>query len=492
MKVSVIIPVQNEQDTIGAVLEEVIKLNPFEVIVIVNGSTDKTKEIADSYNCTILSVDQALGNDIGRALGAKQATGDILLFLDGDISIPHNQLIPFITSIQSGYDIALNDLSFLAFQKYCPHYTTVSKLVVNTYLKKSNLTLNSLLAVPHTMKREAVHKIGWENLADPILAQAIAIKKELKFCSPCLVDVIKTNRIRPIHSQFDPKSAFPKTTNRIIGDHLRAISYLTRCDGVRGGFPGTVPSSILFRNPSDDLSEVQRKSKYSAIISITKECPFVEYTVNQLKLAGVDDLILVAAKGVKDITSNINVKEAIVLELDGHSDLKSTRLAGAKKATGDICLFLNGNQPIQAEEIKLFFEAVENGADVALHNRQRLLDSFNPYDSISMGQYFVNMASNRPDLFNSGLSFLPFAINKKVFEAQGNDVFMVPPLAQIKLMFEGFKVKSITTKKLGHYNQFLNTQEVLGDQLEALSYLIKLTDERGGFSDGDRRREFLQ
>lgn len=490
MKVSVIIPVQNEQDTIGAVLKEVIKLNPFEIIVIINGSTDKTKEIADSYNCTILSVDQALGNDIGRALGAKQATGDIFLFLDGDIITPYNQLIPFITAIQSGYDIALNDLSFLAFQKNCPHYTTVSKLAVNTYLKKSNLTLNSLLAVPHTMRRDAVQKIGWENLADPILTQAIAIKKGLKFCSPCLVDVINTNRIRPIHSQFDPKSAFPKTTNRIIGDHLRAISYITGCDGVRGGFPSTVQSSILSRNPSDVLSEVQRKSKYSAIISITKECSTIVSTVNQVKLAGVDELILVAEKGVKDITSNINVKEAIVL--DGHSDLKSARLAGAKRATGDICLFLNGNQPIQAEEIKLFLKAVENGADVALHNRKRLLDSFNPYDSISIGQYFVNMASNRPDLFNSGLTILPFAINKKVFETQGNDVFMVPPLAQIKLIFSGFKVQSITTKKLGHYNQFLNTEEVLGDQLEALSYLIKITDERGGFSDGGRRREFLQ
>jgi glycosyltransferase involved in cell wall biosynthesis len=491
VNVSVIIPVQNEESTISAVLKEVKKLDPFEIITVLNGSTDRTEEIAKSYGCTILSIDQALGNDIGRALGAKQATGDIFLFLDGDIAIPYNHLIPFIEAIQTGYDIAINDLSFLASQKICPHYTTVSKLAVNSYLKKSNLTLNSLLAVPHTIKREAVQKMGWEHLADPILAQAIAIKKGLKICSPCRVDVINTNKIRPIHGELDPKSIFPITTSRIIGDHLRAISYLTACNGGRADFKSKARSSILPKNPPHGLRDTQKKSKYSAIISTAKECPFIESTVNQAKLAGVEELILVAANGVKDITSNINVKKAIILELDEHSDLNSARLAGAKSATGDICLFLNGNQPIQAEEIKLFLDAVENGADVALHNRKRLLDNFNPTDSISIGQYFVNMALNRPDLFNSGLAFLPFAINKKVFETQGNDVFMIPPLAQIKLILAGFKVKSITTKKLGHYNQFLNTEEVLGDQLEALSYLIKITDERGGFTDGGRRREFL-
>lgn len=205
MNVSVIIPVQNEQDTIGGVLNEVIKLKPFEIIVVVNGSTDRTTEIAQSYDCTILSIDQALGNDIGRALGARKATGDILLFLDGDIIIPHNQLSPFIEAIQSGYDIALNDLSFLAFQKLCPHFTTISKLAINTYLQKSNLTLNSLLAIPHAMIREAVQKIGWEHLADPILVQVIAIKKGLKICSPFTVDVINTNRIRPVHKLSNMK-----------------------------------------------------------------------------------------------------------------------------------------------------------------------------------------------------------------------------------------------------------------------------------------------
>jgi glycosyltransferase involved in cell wall biosynthesis len=96
--------------------------------------------------------EQSLGNDIGRGIGAKHATGDILLFLDGDIVIPHYELLPFVHAIQKGYDIALNDLSWLASLKTRPHYTTACKLAVNSYLRQSNLFLNSLIAVPHAIK----------------------------------------------------------------------------------------------------------------------------------------------------------------------------------------------------------------------------------------------------------------------------------------------------------------------------------------------------
>ncbi len=33
---------------------------------------------------------------------------------------------------------------------------------------------------------------------------------------------------------------------------------------------------------------------------------------------------------------------------------------------------------------------------------------------------------------------------------------------------------------------------IFGDQLEAVAYLLQCTDERGGFTDGDRDRDVIQ
>ena len=55
-------------------------MKPFEIIVVVNGSSDTTKEIAEGAGCRVVYYEEALGINIGRAIGAKKAKGDILLF----------------------------------------------------------------------------------------------------------------------------------------------------------------------------------------------------------------------------------------------------------------------------------------------------------------------------------------------------------------------------------------------------------------------------
>lgn len=80
MKVSVIIPVCNEEDSLLPVLKEAQKIKPLEIIVVVNGSSDATKAIAEGAGCRVIYYEEALGINIGRAIGAKKAKGDILLF----------------------------------------------------------------------------------------------------------------------------------------------------------------------------------------------------------------------------------------------------------------------------------------------------------------------------------------------------------------------------------------------------------------------------
>ena len=83
---SIIIPTKNEEEYLPALLESIKKqtFKDYEVIVADNNSRDKTKKIAKKYRCKIVG-----GGLPGKArnIGAKSATGDILLFLDADTEL---------------------------------------------------------------------------------------------------------------------------------------------------------------------------------------------------------------------------------------------------------------------------------------------------------------------------------------------------------------------------------------------------------------------
>ena len=59
-QLSVIITVQDEEKTIGNVIEELRKIEPFEIIVVVNGSSDQTATIAKDKGATTIVYKEAL------------------------------------------------------------------------------------------------------------------------------------------------------------------------------------------------------------------------------------------------------------------------------------------------------------------------------------------------------------------------------------------------------------------------------------------------
>ncbi|HZR20920.1 MAG TPA: glycosyltransferase [Verrucomicrobiae bacterium] len=83
--ISVIIPAHNEERYLKQTLEGLQRQNYgwFEVIVVANGCTDRTREIARG-RCHRLIVLSERNLGVARNLGARMARGDILLFLDAD------------------------------------------------------------------------------------------------------------------------------------------------------------------------------------------------------------------------------------------------------------------------------------------------------------------------------------------------------------------------------------------------------------------------
>ncbi len=503
MKVSVVIPVHNEASTLSKVLAEVKKLEPYEIIIVDNGSTDGTKEIALQHHCRVIYYNHSLGNDVGRAIGAREAKGEIVLFLDGDIVMKSEELYPFIKGIQQGHQIVLNNLTWSVYLKVRPHYTTVGKYMLNRYLNKKEFVVGSLIAIPHAISREVIEKLGWWNLADPALFQAMAMSRGVDISDMASVDVIYTNKVRPVHTGTSPDSPYPKATSRIMGDHLRALQYITETYGKRGGFSeGNRDREFIGKYKPVVLKK--EKAKYSAIIPVSEEQTTIRSVIQEVKKAGVDEIIIVANGADIETIKQVNLENVIVIEFEEAIGHNVARAVGAMHATADICLFVDGGLIIPAKKLVPFLRAIEDGSDMALNDLQCLLDIFHPADPISMGKYFVNLVAKRPDLWNNSLTAVPHAIHKKVIEKIGYDSLIIPPLAQMKAILEGFSITTVefvevikTNRVRPEQHEFVNGRisafdRIFGDQLEAIAYLLQHTDERGGFTDGDRDREIIQ
>lgn len=109
MKVSVIIPAYNEEQSIGKVVTDIPSFVE-EVVVVNNNSTDSTVEVAEKAGATVLTENQ---KGYGRAClkgltYLKEKNPDVIVFLDGDYSDYPEEMVDLIKPIAEGdYDMVI-------------------------------------------------------------------------------------------------------------------------------------------------------------------------------------------------------------------------------------------------------------------------------------------------------------------------------------------------------------------------------------------------
>ncbi len=92
MKVSVVIAVYNEEDKIDRCLKSLAKqrFDNFEVIVVDDGSTDETSQVLSNFQSSIFNLliykKKHQGPGAARNLGASRARGEVLVFVDADMT----------------------------------------------------------------------------------------------------------------------------------------------------------------------------------------------------------------------------------------------------------------------------------------------------------------------------------------------------------------------------------------------------------------------
>ena len=91
---SIIIPSYNSAKTINKCLSSVFKskFKNYEVIVVSDNSNDGSNNIIKKYSCRLINLKKNVGAAAARNVGAKNAKGEILVFLDADVIIKENAL----------------------------------------------------------------------------------------------------------------------------------------------------------------------------------------------------------------------------------------------------------------------------------------------------------------------------------------------------------------------------------------------------------------
>jgi dolichol-phosphate mannosyltransferase len=106
--VSIIMPVFNENDTIEKILQKVLFLNPKEVIIVDDGSTDGTrqilnkKEIAGNKQIKVVLHDKNQGKGAAIRTGLKYADGEIITIQDADLEYNPEEILKLVKPILEG------------------------------------------------------------------------------------------------------------------------------------------------------------------------------------------------------------------------------------------------------------------------------------------------------------------------------------------------------------------------------------------------------
>lgn len=114
MKISIIVPCYNEQESIGLFYEEMCRVsdemgNDFEYIFVNDGSADSTLEIIEALaqndsRVKYISFSRNFGKESAIYAGFSKATGDYVVMMDADLQDPPKLLPEMLKYIQQGYD----------------------------------------------------------------------------------------------------------------------------------------------------------------------------------------------------------------------------------------------------------------------------------------------------------------------------------------------------------------------------------------------------
>ena len=173
-KVSVIIPVYNEDQSVGDLVSKIRNRYPeFDVIVIDDGSIDNTADEAQKAGARVYSHPYNIGNGAAVKSGIRLADGDILVFLDGDGQhdpediakllehIPQFDMVVGARSMgdQASLGRAVANKAYNWFASYVAKFA-IKDLTSGFRAVKSNIAKSFVYLLPNTYSYPATITLG--------------------------------------------------------------------------------------------------------------------------------------------------------------------------------------------------------------------------------------------------------------------------------------------------------------------------------------------
>lgn len=135
-KISIILPARNEASSLDNLLPQILRIDNIDEVIVVNdASTDNTIEICKKYQIKVVNHVYQKGNGAAIKNGAREASGDILVFMDADGQHQANDIPKLLAKIDAGFDMvvgARSAASQASFGRLCANsfYNWFATLIV--------------------------------------------------------------------------------------------------------------------------------------------------------------------------------------------------------------------------------------------------------------------------------------------------------------------------------------------------------------------------
>jgi glycosyltransferase involved in cell wall biosynthesis len=189
--ISFVIPAWNEESVLGPTLEALAVAArpldlPSEVIVADDGSTDRTTEIARKHGARVVSV-QHRQISATRNAGAREARGDLLIFIDADTIVTPQAVCAAVEAVRTG---AVGGGCAIRYSGRLPAYLRVFIPIEVWFAQKARMAFGCFLFCT----REAFDAVGGFDstiYATEEVAMSLALHRQGRFV--CLRECVSTS-----------------------------------------------------------------------------------------------------------------------------------------------------------------------------------------------------------------------------------------------------------------------------------------------------------